>query len=67
MPTEENGYGRSINGICYVEFRQSLKVKYLWLFKGFSLLRKTLEGVASSFHFFSLFHWRRYSTTPVVR
>ena len=28
MSTKEKGYVRSTNGTCYVEFGQSLKVKY---------------------------------------
>ena len=52
MSTEEDGYVKGINGICNVEFSQSFKVESLWLFKGFSLLSKTLRGVASLFHFF---------------
>ena len=52
MSTKEDWYVKSLNEIYYVEFSQSLKVKYIWMFKRFWLLRKTLQGVASSFHVF---------------
>lgn len=39
----KDGYVRSINGICCVEFSQCLKVKYFKPVQSFLLLSKTLQ------------------------
>ena len=62
MATKKNGYVRRINCICYKELSQSLKIKY------FMAVDENVAGVASSFpFFFSLFLWKGYSATLVIR
>ena len=50
--TVKEGYVRSIDCTCYKELVESLNVKYLWLFKVFPLMSKTLQEVTNSIHFF---------------
>ena len=68
MSTKQEGLVKSINGICYEEFSQILKVKYFIAVQRFFLLsNKTLLEVAKSFYFFLVFLSTRYGATPVIR
>ena len=55
MSTKEDWYVNSIDELCYVEFSQSLIVKYFIAVKFFMLLSKTFQEIGSFFISFSLF------------
>ena len=55
MSTKEDWYVNSIDELYYVEFSQSLIVKYFIAVKFFMLLSKTFQEIGSFFISFSLF------------
>ena len=62
MSTKKNGYVRSINCTCYKELSQSLKIKY------FMAVDENVARSCELFPFFlSLFLWKGYSATLVIR
>ena len=62
MSTKKNGYVRRINCTCYKELSQSLKIKY------FMAVDENVARSCELFPFFlSLFLWKGYSATLVIR
>ena len=60
MLTKKEGYVRSINGICCVEFNQSLKVKY---FMAVQIVFAVKQNVARSCELL-IFFFRNVTAAP---
>ena len=63
MSTMEDWYVNSIDALCYVEFSQSLIVKYFIAVKFFSLLSKTFKKL-EAFLFLSRCFFRNVTEPP---